>query len=309
MSVRLMRIFRSVAEHYSFSKAAEELEITRPAISQAITQLEESLDVKLFNRTTRSVKLTPEGSLYFHHVVDILERIELMEDQLKLPFQGPVGRVRIDTTPAIARGFLLPLITSFQEKYPNIEILLGTHSYHADFNESAIDFMLQVGDISNPSGDGSNQDLVCHVLDDVHFICCASPDYLNAHGTPTTLEELERHTAINHFSISTGRTYPWVFLKNKNLKYIRINHNIAVTDSEMTLAYTLAGKGISVLPYYLAIKYIQTGELIPVLEDFPLATRPLNLLYSKNKVMSQRSKTFIKWLIHRGEEDQKLKEQ
>ena len=239
--------------------------------------------------------MTPEGELYFHHVVDILERIELMEEQLKLPFQGPVGRVRIDTTPAIARGFLLPLINSFQEKYPNIEILLGTHSYHADFNESAIDFMVQVGDVSN-------QELVCHLLDDVHFTCCAAPEYLSAQGTPKTLEELEEHTAINHFSIGTGRTYPWVFLKDKGLKYVRMNHNIAVTDSDTALAYTLSGKGISVLPYYLANKYIQKGELIPILEEFPLATRPLNLLYSKNKVMSQRSKLFIKWLIHRGEE-------
>lgn len=295
MTVRLMRIFRSVAEHYSFSKAADELNITRPAISQAITQLEESLDVKLFNRTTRSVKLTPEGELYFHHVIDILERIELMEEQLKLPFQGPVGRVRIDTTPAIARGFLLPLINSFQEKYPNIEILLGTHSYHANFNESAIDFMLQVGDVAN-------QDLVCHLLDDVHFICCASPEYLATNGTPTVLEELEQHTAINHFSISTGRTYPWVFLKSNILKNIRIHHSIAVTDSDIALAYTLAGKGISVLPYYLANKYLQNGELVPLLEEFPLVTRPLNLLYSTNKVMSQRSKLFIKWLINRGDE-------
>ncbi len=289
MTLRLMRIFRSVAEHKSFSRAAEELDITRPAVSQAITQLEEHLAIKLFNRTTRRVDLTPEGELYYHHVIDILERMEVMEEQLKMPFEGPAGRVRIEVSPTLARSYLLPHILSFQESYPHIEILLGTNNHHMNFNESAIDFALQVGE-------GSEQDLASHHLADVHFVCCASPEYLEKNGMPETLEDLEKHKAINFFSISTGRTYPWSFLKNEGVRYVRMNHDIAVTDSETALAYTLAGKGISVLALYLADDYIQSGLLTPILTKFPLVSQPLKLVHLPNKVMNQRSKLFFEWL-------------
>lgn len=289
MTLRLMRIFRSVAEHKSFSRAAEELDITRPAVSQAITQLEEHLAVKLFNRTTRRVDLTPEGELYYHHVIDILERMEVMEEQLKMPFEGPAGRVRIEASPTVARSYLLPHIISFQESYPHIEILLGTNSHHVNFNESAIDFALQVGE-------GSEQDLESHLLAEVYFICCASPEYLERHGTPNSLEDLEKHKAINYFSVGTGRTYPWTFLKDDGLRYVRMNHDIAVTDSETALAYTLAGKGVSVIALYLADEHIKSGKLVPILKKYPLATQPLRLVHLPNKVMNQRSKLFFEWL-------------
>ncbi len=289
MTLRLMRIFRSVAEHKSFSRAAEELDITRPAVSQAITQLEEHLNVKLFNRTTRRVDLTVEGELYYHHVIDILERMEVMEEQLKMPFEGPAGRVRIEATPTIARSYLLPHLMRFQEAYPHIEILLGTNSHNVNFNESAIDFALQVGETSE-------QDLEVHLLAEVHFICCASPEYLEKYGTPNTLEDLEKHKAINYFSVGTGRIYPWSFLKDEGLRYIRMNHDIAVTDSETALAYTLAGKGISVVALYLADEHIQSGKLVPILQEYPLASLPLKLVHLPNKVLNQRSKLFFDWL-------------
>lgn len=290
MTLRLMRIFRSVAEHKSFSRAAEELDITRPAVSQAITQLEEHLAVKLFNRTTRRVDLTAEGELYYHHVIDILERMEVMEEQLKMPFEGPAGRVRIEASPTVARSYLLPHLVSFQEAYPHIEILLSTNSHYINFNESAIDFALQVGE-------GSDQDLESHHLADVHFVCCAAPEYLERNGTPESLEDLEKHKAINCFSVGTGRTYPWAFLKNEGLRHIRMHHDIAVTDSETALAYTLAGKGISVIALYLADEHIQSGKLVPILAKFPLANQPLRLVHLPNKVMNQRSKLFFDWLM------------
>lgn len=289
MTLRLMRIFRSVAEHKSFSRASEELEITRPAVSQAITQLEDHLSVKLFSRTTRRVDLTTEGELYYHHVIDILERMEVMEEQLQMPFEGPAGRVRIETTPTIARSYLLPHLIRFQETYPHIEILLGTSSNYVNFNESAIDFALQVGE-------GHEQDLEAHLLADVHFICCASPQYLAGHGVPESLDDLEKHKAINYFSVGNGRINPWSFVKGDGVRYIRMNHDIAVTDSETALAYALAGKGITVMALYLADEHIKSGKLVPVLEDYPLVSQPLKLVHLPNKVLNQRSKLFFDWL-------------
>lgn len=291
MTLRLMRIFRSVAEHKSFSRAAEELDITRPAVSQAITQLEEYLLVKLFNRTTRRVDLTPEGELYYHHAVDILERMGLMEEQLQKPFEGPVGRIRVIATPSVARSYLLPLVVSFQKAYPHIEILVETYGNLINFSDSAIDFALLVGD-------NYPQDLESQVLADVHFVCCASAEYIAEHGEPKNLEDLEKHKAVNYFSNNTGRTHPWRFMSDDGIRYVRMNHDVAVTDADSAVAYTLAGKGISVFSLFLAEPYLESGELVQVLNDYPIASRPLRLLNLPNKTMNQRLKLFYEWLIH-----------
>ncbi len=290
MTLRLMKIFRSVAEHKSFSRASEELEITRPAVSQAITQLEDQLQVKLFNRTTRKVTLTTEGELYYHHVVDILERMELMEEQLKMPFRGPAGRIRIETSSAIANYFLLPYILSFQQNYPNIEILLGTNESNINFEESAIDFAIQLG--------GTNdQSIVVKPLKVIDFVCCAAPGYLEAYGKPQNLADLDFHKAVNYFSTVTGRTYPWPFMDHDEIKQIHMKHDIAVNDVDTCLAYTVAGKGIAVLARYLAEPYFLDGRLVPILEKYPIAQQSLNLLYLPNKLENQKLNLFYEWLM------------
>lgn len=289
MTLRLMRIFRSVAEHTSFSRASEELNITRPAVSQAITQLEEHLQVKLFNRTTRRVELTPEGDLYYHHVIDILERMEQMEEQLQVPFDGPAGRIRVEVCPSIAKAFLLPHILSFQEEYPNIEILLGMNSSNLNFNESAIDFSFQLGSVTQP-------EVMSHELGMVDFVCCASPLYIKKHGAPKSLEALSEHKAINYFSQNTGRVIPWPFIENNNVHNIIMEHDIAMNDIETCLEYAAAGKGIVVVSQFLAKPKIKEGLLIPILEDNPIAPQPLNMIYGMNKTTNKKLQTFIDWM-------------
>ena len=289
MTLRLMRIFRSVAEHTSFSRASEELSITRPAVSQAITQLEEHLQVKLFNRTTRRVELTPEGDLYYHHVIDILERMEQMEEQLQVPFDGPAGRIRIEVCPSIAKTFLLPHILSFQAEYPNIEILLGTNASSVNFHESAIDFTFQLGSINQ-------LEVNSHELGMVDFVCCASPIYIKKHGAPKSLEALTEHKAINYFSQNTGRIIPWPFIENNTIRNVIMEHDIATNDIETCLEYAVAGKGIVVISNFLAKHKIAEGLLIPILDDNPIASQPLSMVYSANKSSNKKLQIFIDWM-------------
>lgn len=294
MTLRLMRIFRSVAEHKSFSRASEELEITRPAVSQAITQLEEDLQVQLFNRTTRRVDLTAEGNLYYHHVIDILERMDLMRLQLKEPFDGPSGRVRIDVSPAIAKTFLLPHIISFQDKYPNIEILLGSTSTNVSFNESAVDFAFKIGD-------STLQDTESHQIGTINYVCCASPSYIKKHGAPKNLEDLADHTAVNYYSPATGRIWSWPFEDRGQVRNIDMNHSIAVDDPETCLVYACKGKGIAVLAQFLVQSKIDDGSLIPILEDHPIVGQPLNLVYAQTKMPNQRLQLFNDWIKELGD--------
>ena len=289
MSLRLMRVFRSVAENKNFSRAAEQLQITRPAISQAITQLEEQLDVKLFNHTTRQVHLTPEGELYFHHAIDILERIELMEDQLKKPMSGPAGRIRIEASPFISKSFLLPHIIDFQGQYPQIEIVLATNDSQIDFKKSATDFSLQIG------GEIPNN-LIGHQLCDIQFVCCASPQYLAVNGEPKTINDLKKYKSVNLFSKNTGRIIPFSFIDNNNIIEINMQHDIAADDLETCLAYTLADKGIAVLPRFLIEKHIEKGDLVNILESEQLQPQPLRLLSLPAKIENHKLNLFSDWL-------------
>lgn len=289
MTLRLMRIFRSVAEHTSFSRASEELNITRPAVSQAITQLEEHLQVRLFSRTTRRVDLTPEGDLYYRHVIDILERMTLMKDQLKIPFNGPAGRIRIEVCPSIAKNFLVPYILEFQEMYPHIDILLDASTSIVNFSESEVDFALQLGG-------STQQDVISHEIGKINYVCCASPDYIRRNGMPKSLDDLSAHKAVNCFSDNTGRTLPWPFLDNGVVRSISMNHDIAVNDDEICLTYATAGKGIAMLAQFLAQEQIKKGALIPILEDHPIVSKPLNLLYTPSKTNNKKLQLFIDWM-------------
>lgn len=293
MTLRLMRIFRSVAEHKSFSRASEELEITRPAVSQAITQLEEHLQVQLFNRTTRRVDLTPEGQLYYHHVIDILERMELMKEQLKVPLDGPSGRVRIDVTPEIAKTFLLPQIMGFQEKYPNIEIVLGSTSSNVNFAESSIDFAFKVGEYNQ-------QDTDSLYIGTIDYVCCASPSYIKKNGAPKNLDDLVDHTAVNYYTPATGRTWAWPFKDQDSVRHVDMAHNLAVDDPETCLVYAAAGKGIAVLAQFLAQPKIDDGSLLTILEEHPIESQPLHLVFAQSKNHSQKVQLFCDWMENLG---------
>lgn len=287
--LRLMKIFITVADHLSFTRASEELDIARPSISQAIQQLEEHLNTKLLNRTTRSVSLTPEGELYYDHATSILEQINTMEKKLNENLKLPTGRVRLDASPSIVKNFLKQHIIAFRDQYPDIELLIGSSDENIDFTESAVDCALRIGEIGR-------DDIIAFPLGKITFGCYTTPEYIQIHGMPHDLASLEEHTAINYFSNDNNRTLYWPFIQNNEIMPINMKHQIAVNDAETCLAFCLEGIGIAVIADFLAQPYVKQGSLRPILKQIPLESRPLNLLYTPIQNHNQKKRLLIDWL-------------
>jgi len=170
-----MRVFTRVAERGSFSQAADELELSRPAASALVAALEKHLGVRLLNRTTRRVGLTAEGSEFLHRCRRILEELRDAEETLRDARSRPQGKLRVDVPVTFGRYLLLPALPEFTRRYPQIELDLRLNDRIVDLVADGVDVALRVGPLRQ-SG------LVARRLTQVNIVTCAAPAYLADHG-------------------------------------------------------------------------------------------------------------------------------
>ncbi|MCH7393543.1 LysR family transcriptional regulator [Acinetobacter dispersus] len=287
--LRLIEIFVTVADTHSFTRAAERLGVTRPAISKAIADLEAHLQAKLWHRTTRKISLTNEGEFYLQSCLEILERLDTVETEIANKELQPKGRLRVDVSPSIAKSIILPHINQFFEKYSYIQLMLGVSDTNVDLVESAVDCVIRIGEVNNPN-------VVAKYLGEISFTCCASPEYLDIHGIPQVIEDLYKHNAINYFTANSGRTLPWTFYKDGKNYEVRMDSVLAVNDAEICLSQALQGNGLAILANFLANPYLKTGELVNVMSDYTTIVLPISIVYSPIQSHNQKLRVFVDWI-------------
>src|SRR5580658_10477142 len=172
-----MGLFVRIVDTGGITRAAESLGIPNASATTLIQRLEASLGVKLLNRTTRRVSVTPDGAAYYSRAVSILAEVRDAEDSLGQGTTTPRGRVRVDVPTLIARSVIVPSLPNFFAQYPDIELALACNERHFDLVGEGIDCALWVGDIDDES-------LVARRVGFLYFATCAAPAYLRAHGQP-----------------------------------------------------------------------------------------------------------------------------
>ena len=188
-----MNIYVNVVEQGSFTRAADALELHRPAVTRAIQNLEHDLGVKLLHRTTRQVSMTDEGEEFYQRCLSLLSELDDVR-RLFSSTQPPKGRLRLDIPIALARAVIIPALRDFQNRYPDIEIILGTSDRKIDLIAERVDCVIRLGELDDSS-------FVAKRLGTAGMVTCAAPSYLVKYGTPQTIEELmTSHRAVNFFS-------------------------------------------------------------------------------------------------------------
>ncbi|HBT52879.1 MAG TPA: LysR family transcriptional regulator, partial [Erwinia persicina] len=196
-----MKVFVQVVELRSFTKAADALQLHRPAVTRAIQQIEADLGVKLLHRTTRSLSLTAEGEAFYQRArLLLLEVSDLMASFS--PTQPPRGRLRIDAPLALTHGILVPALADFQSLYPDIEMVLTASDRKADLVAEGIDCAIRLGELDDSS-------FISRRLGRVRMATCAAPSYLEKYGTPLTPDDLIHHKAVNFFSEHSREVMAW----------------------------------------------------------------------------------------------------
>ncbi|NWA24418.1 LysR family transcriptional regulator [Pseudomonas gingeri] len=284
-----MRVFARLAELGSFTKAAESLQIGRPQVTRAIQELEASLGVRLFQRTTRKVTLTAEGERFYARVVDILGSISTATAMFERSGVTLGGRLRIDIPTAFAQVEFMESLKAFTTHFPAIDLILGVTDRTVDLVGEGIDCALRIGDLPDST-------LVARPVGMAKMVTCAAPKYLNQHGEPDTLEDLEAHRGVNFLSGHTHRTLPWHFsVDGQDSPYIS-QSAVAVSESNAYVQCGVAGFGILQAPGIAVARYLASGALVEILQPFRPAPRPVTVLYPSRAHLAPQVAAFLDWL-------------
>jgi LysR family transcriptional regulator, regulator for bpeEF and oprC len=289
--IQSMRVFARVVETGSFTRAAESLDMPKGSATKLVQQLETRLKVKLLNRTTRRVTVTPDGAAYYERASRLLNDLDEMESAMTLAQGKPGGRLRVDVGSSVASQIIIPALPDFYRRYPDIQLDLGVGDRPVDLISDNVDCVIRGGELTE-------QSLVARRIANLPLVGVATPAYLAEHGVPRHPEELEtRHTVINFFSPRTGRLFPNVFERKGERFEIGGRYKLSVNDGNAYLAAALSGLGIAQIARFQAAPYLASGELVEILPEWQHPLIPMHVVYPPNRHLSARVRAFVEWTV------------
>ena len=254
--------FVTVARERSFTRAAAQLSVTQPAISQAISALEERMQIRLLTRTTRSVSPTSAGERLLLAIGNRIDEIEAELDMLTELRDKPAGMVRITCGPNILHSTLLPKLIPLLREYPDINI-------EFDANHGFRDIVADRFDAGVRLGDTIDKDMIAvSISAELRMAAVASPNYFSRYPVPETPHDLIQHRCINQRMIKSGGLYVWDFDQDEGDLNVRVSGQLIFNTSEHIVDAALAGLGIAFLPEEEFGAHIENGNLIRVLEQW-----------------------------------------
>lgn len=253
--------FVTVAREGSFTRAAAHLGVTQPALSQAISALEERMQIRLLMRTTRSVSPTAAGERLLQGIGNRIDEIEAELDMLTELRDKPAGTVRITCGPDVLRTTLLPKLTPLLHEHPDIHIEFDANHGFRDIVADRFD--------AGVHGDTIDKDMIAIPIGpELRMAAVASPDYFSHHPIPQTPHELTQHCCINQRMVKSGGLYVWDFDQNGGDLNVRVSGQVTFNTSEHIVYAALAGLGIAFLPEEEFGTHMKEGRLIRVLEPW-----------------------------------------
>jgi DNA-binding transcriptional LysR family regulator len=272
--------FVAVAEHRSFTKAAAQVGIALPTMSQTIRSLEERLGIRLFNRTTRSVALTEAGERLFAEVQPILDGIDHALEGVNSFRDKPIGTLRLSierSSSEILRSVALaPLILPFLAEYPAIRLEVAIDDEGGDIVGGRFDAGIRVGH-------RIERDMtILRILDEFRVLAVAAPAYMAARPRPSLPKDLHAHNCIRYRSPSDGSILHWIFSKGGQQTEVAVEGTLIANDIDLMLRSTLDGIGVGFLPEPIVAPYLAQGRLVSLLEGWS-RTLPGVFLYHPSR--------------------------
>lgn len=260
-SLNELEVFREVAHQHSFSKAADQLGISRSAISHIIKGLEENLGSQLLRRTTRSVSLTPAGEHLLSGVSSILNELDELLFETGQDEQHLQGEIRINGSESAIAYLLEKIVPTFKQHYPNIKLDLVCDGKLSDIIAQGFDAGIRLGQ-------AVPKDMIAIPMGpEIRFIAVASPQYLEKHPAPLTPNELHSHQCIRQ-RLPSGKRYHWEFYKNAQTIAVDVPGDISLDNNNLMVNAAVLGLGIAYVPQSYAEQQIKSGELEIILEDW-----------------------------------------
>jgi DNA-binding transcriptional LysR family regulator len=288
-----MRTFVRVVEAGSISAAADRLGVAKSAVSRRLKELEEHLGVELFHRTTRKMNLTDTGRAFYHQSVRILEDVLEAELSTSQAHGTLKGSLKIALPSTFGLMHMGPAINEFLREHPQIE-------FDLDFNDREVDLMQEGFDLAIRIANLPDSSLIARRLSSIKPVMCASPSYLEQMGEPKVPSDLIEHQCLVY---SLLRDYEYWYLTDSNGKEIRtkIHPFLKASTGEFLKDAAVEGRGVILVPSFIAYREIESGKLVQVLKDYTPPQLDAYAIYPQTRHLSQRVRAFVDFLVKRFE--------
>ena len=280
-------VFVQVAETRSFVAAGRELGVSASAIGKSVARLEEKLGVRLFHRSTRSVTLTAEGTLFLERSRRILAEIDAAELELSQASAAPRGRLRVSLP--LVSSLMLPVLGEFMRAYPQIELDL-------DFTDRMVDVIEEGFDAVVRTGEPADSRLSARRLGSFHMRLVASPDYLARRGVPQVPADLEQHSCLHYRFPNSGKLESWVLRRAAGEAELQLPTSMICNNIETRVCFALRGLGIAYLPDFAIREPLAAGLLQPILVDQVGGAGVFNVLWPASKYPSPKVRALVDFL-------------
>ena len=290
--ITAMRVFARVVEAGTLTRAADQLQMPRPSVTKLVQQLETHLKVKLLQRTTRRMTVTPAGAAYYERTARVLTELDEIESDLTQEQANPKGCVRVDIGSVVANLIVMPQLPEFYRRYPQVQLALGVSDRPVDLVGEAVDCVIRGGAMTDES-------LVARRIAQMAFTTVAAPAYLKRHGVPSSPQELldGRHFMASYFSARTGRIVPASYVRGEERFEITGQGPISVNESTAHVNAALTGLGLVQTFGPIVQPHIDSGALIEVLAGWAPPPMPFYVAYPPNRNLSVKLRVFVDWVV------------
>ena len=283
MDLNGLFVFVKVAQLGSFREAARVLKMPNSTVSAKVSLFEKELGVTLIQRTTRRLRVTPEGHDYLMACMTALNTIEEASQNLNHGQKEVLGPLRITAPVELGNAFLPKIAIDFQKQFPKVQLDFIFSDHSVDFISESIDLALRVGKLKDSS-------LMTKKIGNVYFSLYASPSYLKNNGTPKNPRELENHKCIIFSQLDSGR---WKLISNKGAHSVKVKASLLSNDLNFIKALVIANQGIALLPNFICHKEVYDEKLNQILPEWTSNVRPLQFVYPSQSFITPKLKAFV----------------
>ncbi len=292
-SLHDIRMFVQVAQTGNISAVARSLNVSTAAISTALKRLESELDCRLVIRSTRKLRLTPEGEVFYNNAIKAILLLDQAKNEIHDQHKEFTGQLNISAPSDFGRNVLLPWVNEFSTAHPGLSLQLYTTDTQSNLYEEPVDLAFRYGELPDSSLVASS------IAPNNRRVLVASPDYIASKGEPLSPQDLINHDCITF--IRNGRVFDeWYFEKQGQEQKVRINSSRIANDGDIVKKWAVQGYGISYRSFLDVYQEINSGQLVKVCENWTYQALPLNMVYADRKQITPamaKFKDFVKLKI------------
>lgn len=283
-----IQIFLRVVDAGGISRAADQLNIAKSAVSRRLAQLEERLKTKLIHRTTRRISLTEEGKLYYQQALNVVDSVKALDSMLLNSHEGFQGQLNLALPLSFGLLHLTPVIDAFMKQHPRLKIKVDLSDKEINLVEEGVDVAFRIGELNDSS-------IQARKILPIKLVVCASPEYIEKHGEPTSVSSLSERSFLR-YSSEGSNTFSLTNQQASEERFV-VKGRLQSNNGDFLKELALKGQGLIVMPTFVCWRELQSGALVRVLPDYELTSLNAYAIYPQNRFLSQSARGFIDFLI------------